>query len=120
MKLEREMQRRFPNNTLLSMDEIKKAYAFPPNKSFYAYLLSDEDSNVFVLRMPPINRKIVSAEFDYFNNEGYYLYRIKMPTLPRVIRNGYAYREKWDSDSEFFRIKRYKIKNWNQIKTVIH
>lgn len=119
MKSQQERQRRFPNSTLLSMDEIKKVYAFPQHKSFYAHLLSDEDGNVFVLRIPPLNRMPTEEEFDFFNSEGYYLYRIKMATLPRVIRNGYAYREKWDSDNEFFRIKRYKIKNWDQLKTGI-
>jgi hypothetical protein len=117
LKSQRERQRRFPDSTFLSIDEIRKAYAFPQYKSFYAILLSDENGNVFVFRIPPLNRMPTETEFDLFNSEGYYLYRIKMATLPRVIRNGYAYREKWDSDNEFFRIKRYKIKNWDQIKT---
>jgi hypothetical protein len=116
LKSQRERQRLFPDSKLLSMDEIKKAYAFPKYKSFYAILLSDENGNVFVFRIPPLNRTLTETEFDFFNSEGYYLYRIKMATLPRVIRNGYIYREKWDSDNEFFRIKRYKIKNWEQIK----
>ena len=31
------------------------------------------------------------AEFDLFDQEGHYLYKIIMPVIPKVIANGYIY-----------------------------
>jgi hypothetical protein len=120
MESERKRQKKGPPIPPLSMDDIKKAYAFPQHKSFFALLLSDDEGNVYALRIPSFIEMPPEAEFDFFSSEGYYLYRMKMSVLPRVIGNGFVYRDVWDSENEFFRVKRFKIKNWDQLKTDIN
>jgi hypothetical protein len=116
---EKKMNPRFPDKKPLSMNEIKQAFPLPKNKPFFLKLFADEEGNVyvFVFRMPDSRTKERSLEFDFFNNQGYYLYKVRMALLPRVIKAGYVYRDVWNEEREFFRVKRYKIKNWDQIKT---
>jgi len=117
---EKKSKLRFPNRKTLSVSEIEKAYALPKYKPFFMLLLSDDEGNVYVVRMPPVNIKEKrSVEFGFFNAEGFYLYKIKMPFLPRLIKNGLIYRQQWDAKKGLFFIRRYKIKNWEQIKAGI-
>jgi len=111
-----KMSSRFPNRESLSMNEIKKAYPLPKNKPFFLKLLSDDEGNVYVFDIPDLYAKEKRIEFDLFNSQGYYLYRVKMALLPRVIKTGYIFRDVWDKEGEFFRVIRYKIKNWDRIK----
>jgi hypothetical protein len=99
-----------------SKSEIEKFIKFPKYKSFYSGIIKDDKERIYIIRykLPIYKDKI--AELDLFNREGYYLYRIRMPVYPRIIKNGYVYR--WESDQEtgYRKVKRYKIKNWDQIK----
>jgi hypothetical protein len=114
---EKKSKSRSPNQKPLSMSEIEKAYAFPKYKPFFMLLLADDEGNIYVVRTPPFNMKERrSVEFDFFNAEGYYLYKIKMPVLPRIIKSGLIYRQEWDAKKGIFFVKRYIIKNWDQIK----
>jgi hypothetical protein len=114
---EKIMNPRFPDRKALSMNEIKQAYPLPKNKPFFMKFFTDEAGNVYVFVMPDLYTKEKYVEFDLFNRQGYYFYRIRMALLPRVIKGGYVYRDRWDEERGFCKIKRYKIKNWDQIKT---
>lgn len=113
---EKEMLLRFPNREPLSMNEIKKAYPIPEYKPFFSHLFTDDDGNVFILKMLPMHPNERLPEFDLFNSNGYYLHTVKMPLLPVVIKEGHVYGVRWEQEKEFCRIKRYKIKNWGQIR----
>jgi hypothetical protein len=53
-----------------------------------------------------------------FSKEGYYLYKVTMPSIPvAVIKDGYIYTSKREKDAGILRIIRYRIKNWDQIET---
>ncbi len=112
----KKMASRFPTREALSMSELKKAYPLPKYMPFFMRFFTDEEGNVYVFRIFNIVKIEKMASFDFFSNEGYFLHRLKMPFLPRVIKDGDVYREKWDQERGFFRIKRYRIKNWEQIK----
>ena len=116
----KDAKSRFPNMEALSMDEIKQAYPLPKNKPFFLKLFADEEANVyvFVFKMPDLRTKERALEFDFFNSQGYYFYKVRMALLPRVIKAGYVYSDSWNEEREFFRVNRYKIKNWDQIKIV--
>jgi len=113
---QKKMEPQFPSRETLSMSEIKKAYPLPKNMPFFMRFFTDEEGNVYVFRIFKLEKIEKMASFDFFSNEGYFLHRVKMPFLPRVIKDGYVYREKWEQERGFFRIKRFKIKNWKQIK----
>jgi len=113
---EKRRQSRFPSREPLSMSEIKKAYPLPENMPFFVHFLSDEKGNVYVYRMAGPGAKESMIACDFFNSEGYFLHELKLTFLPRVIKDGYVYAEKWEQAREFFLIKRFKIKNRGQIK----
>jgi hypothetical protein len=55
--------------------------------------------------------------FDLFNQEGYYLYKIKMREInPKIIKKGFIYTYRSNPDTGYFKVEKHKIKNWNQIK----
>ena len=107
----------FPNQKSLSLSEIEKAFALPKYKPFFLHLFTDDEGNVYAWRIPSVTSKQQRiAEFDFFSKEGYYLYKITMPLLPRLIKAGYVYQVRWDKEKGIDIIKRYRIKNWDQIK----
>lgn len=99
-----------------SRSEIKNAIKFPKYKSFYSMILKDDKGRIYVAKYKLSIDKDKIAEFDLFNREGYYLYKLKMSLYPRIIKDGYIYRTESDQETGYRRVKRYKIKNWDQIK----
>jgi len=99
-----------------SRSEIKKAIKFPKYKSFYSVILNDDKDRIYISRYKLSIDKDKIAEFDLFNKEGYYLYRVKMSHYPRTIKNGYVYKSESDQETGYRKVKRYKIKNWEEIK----
>jgi hypothetical protein len=55
-----------------------------------------------------------------FNKDGYYLYRVVIPIFPDFIIDGYHYTFRANEETGEESAKRYKIKNWNEIKTGIN
>ncbi len=49
-------------------------------------------------------------------NENKNLYRATIPSRPYVIKNGYLYTRIENEDTGEELVKRYKIKNWEEIK----
>lgn len=91
---------------------------FPKHKPHYGYILSDGDW-IFVMRYksPQDQREVWTV--DIFNKQGYYLYKSTLPVKPRLIKNGFVYLIDSSDESGNVRVKRYTIKNWNQIKEEI-
>jgi len=56
------------------------------------------------------------VKVDIFSPEGYYLYRSSLPPNTIIIKNGFLYTRELDEDEGMEYVKRYKIKNWEQIK----
>lgn len=63
---------------------------------------------------------MIKYKYDFFNNEGQYLYRVKIPegiTNIEIIKWGYVFSTSYNQETGYLQVKRYKIKNWDQIKT---
>ena len=55
--------------------------------------------------------------FDIFNSKGHYIFKAFINGISRpVLRAGYLYTLIYESETSAFFVKRYKIKNWDQIK----
>ncbi len=91
---------------------------FPKHKPYYGYILSDGDW-IFVMqyKSPQDQREV--WPMDIFDAQGYYLYKSTLPVRPQLIKNGFIYLIDSSDDSGNVRVKRYKIKNWEQIKREI-
>jgi len=112
-----ELQKRLPKGEKLSRSEVKRAYIFPRFKPFFSGIMSDDKGRIYV---GGYDSKDGRAYFDLFNKEGYYIYKIKpSPPYPRIIKKGYIYSVGRDRGTDYVKVKRFKIKNWDQIKEEI-
>ncbi len=111
-----ESQERFPRGEKLSRSEVKRGYIFPKFKPFFSDIISDNEGHIYVRRFKLYNPDDSSLYYDLFNGEGYYIYKIKIPLYTNIIKKGYVYSVKDDPDTGYVKVKRYKIKNWVQIK----
>jgi len=105
----------------VSRGEVEKAFEFPKHKPFYEWILNDDRGRFYVFKYNLPFFEEQTAVCDLFSKEGYYLYKVKMLKYPRLIKDGHAYKSyiyksSRHQNKEFTRIKRYKIKNWMQIK----
>jgi hypothetical protein len=83
-------------------------------------LNSDNVGRIYVRMFKLYNPNDRSEKFDVFCQKGYYIYRTNLPLFPNIIKNGYIYNIEFNQDTGYSKIKRYKIKNWEQIKTGIN
>jgi len=114
-----ETQRPTARGEKLSRSEVKRAYIFPEFKPFFDGIIGDDEGRIYVRMFKLYDPDDSSLYYDFFSKEGYYLYKIKIPFFPFMIRKGYVYSTKSDPDTGYLKIIRYKIKNWEQIKKKI-
>lgn len=91
----------------------------PKTKPFFNSILSDSESRIYVQRVPSPLTESKVYEYDILSEEGHYLYRSKFPCKPFVIKNKYFYTVIFEEETGLEFVKRFKIKNWDQIKTHI-
>jgi hypothetical protein len=99
-----------------SNPRIKLTFNTPSHVSFFYSLLVDSAKRIYVQTNHTRNKLEVDREVDVFSQDGYYLYKTKLPHYTEMIKDGFLYVYVID-DVEL--IKRYKIKNWDQIKAEI-
>ena len=102
--------RKWPNGTL------EEACKFPPHRPFYRNILVDEKKRIYVLRVMSVLEEDKDIEIDIFSESGYYIYKTRLPISPSIIRNGNVYEILTSEETEEEIIKKYRIKNWDQIK----
>jgi len=97
-------------------DTVKKAIQFPPHRPFFMRILCDDRERIYVMRFKSILDERKGYDFDIFSKEGYYLYKTFIPYFPHIIKNGFLYTRITSEETGEESIKRYKIKNWQNIK----
>ncbi|TET66647.1 MAG: 6-bladed beta-propeller [Candidatus Aminicenantes bacterium] len=98
---------------------LEEACAFPSSRPFFLGMIADDLQRLYLWRVKSVLDESEEQIFDVFSKDGYFIYRIKMAFLPELVKNGYLYNIEDDDDTGEVFIKRYKIKNWKQIKTGI-
>ena len=96
---------------------IEEACQFPAHRPFFSGFATDDKGRIYVRKIMSALDETETVEFDIFSSDGYYLYKTVLPFSPRVIKNGYLYNIDSDEETGDMRIKRFKIKNWDEIKT---
>ena len=94
---------------------VKEAVQWPSHRPYFNGIATDERGRIYVRRVKPVTDESEEAEFDIFSKEGYYLYKTNLPFTPVVIKNGYFYEYYSSEETGEVSIKRYKVKNWEQI-----
>jgi len=89
-------------------------------KPYFFDIFSDREGRIYAQRNNARKIETVEKEFDVFSKDGYYLYKAVCQNTPYVIKDGYYYTRIQNDDTGEVFVKRYKIKNWEQIKTGIN
>lgn len=89
---------------------------FAKYRPFYNRILKDDKGNIYVRKLKSVFDEEKSEEFDIFNPEGYYLYKIKLPFTPHLIKAGYIYHVHTDEEAGEIRLIRYMVKNWDSFR----
>jgi hypothetical protein len=100
-----------------SKRELRKIYNFAKYKPFFTGIITDDSGHIFLQKPKSILHKEIDTFFDLFSQEGYYLYKVKIPEInPHIIKMGYIYTLRYNPDTGYYKVERFKIKNWEQIK----
>jgi WD40 repeat protein len=89
---------------------------FPDYMAYFYSITTDDRSQIYVRKNPVSRESNTIHEYDVFNKEGRYIYKINLNHYPDVIRNGYLYTIVVNEETGLEQIKRYRIKNWGKIK----
>ena len=104
---------------LLSWDEERKRFQrieLPSHKPYFADIITDSRGRIWLNRFKSSGSRKGIKEIDIFSPQGKYIYRAKIPHFPKVLRNEYLYTTVYEPETEYRKIKRYKIKNWENIE----
>lgn len=88
----------------ISKSDAEKGSIFPEIWPLFYGLLNDDEYNIYFriprsLAVDPINKFL---DFDLFNKDGYYLYRVKMIHPPRIIKDGNLYSFRFDEEGYIY------------------
>ncbi len=103
--------------------ELEKKVLILKFRPFFDEIRLDEEGNIYAEKLKSYLSEDKGYEFDFFNKEGYYLYKVKIPegiANINVIKWGCVFSAPYNRETGYFQVKRYKIKNWEQIKTHTH
>jgi hypothetical protein len=95
---------------------LEEACDFPSSRPFFRGIKTDDLQRLYLWRVKSVFDKSEEQVFDVFSKDGYFIHRIRMGFLPKLIKDGHLYDIDEDEDTGEVFIRRYKIKNWKQIK----
>ena len=99
--------------------ELEKRVLISKFRPFYDEIRLDEEGYIYAEKLKSRLSEDKGCEFDFFNNEGQYLYRVKIPegiSNIEIIKWGCVFSTPYNQETGYFQVKRYKIKNWEKIK----
>jgi len=92
---------------------------FPEHKPYFYSIKTDSLKRIYIRKNPISRKSNINHEYDVFNQDGYYLYRIVIPILPDAINDGYLYTFRANEETGEESAQRFKINNWEKIKSEI-
>jgi hypothetical protein len=98
-----------------SWKDYFKFMPIPKYRPFFNRLLCDEKGRIYVVRIQPILYRKNYEIVDVFSKRGNFLYRLNMPYVPRIIRNGAIYIVD-KSDEDNIKVKKFTVKNYKSMK----
>jgi len=98
---------------------LEEAYKFPSFRPFFDFIIADDKLRIYIKRMMSVLRD-EGNDVDIFSKDGQYLYKTNISVVPHIIKHGFLYNIDIDEDTGNIKLKRFKIKNWDQIKTGIN
>jgi hypothetical protein len=99
--------------------DIQVILKLPEHWPCFYNLLTDSEKRIYVQTNHTQHQPEVDKEVDIFSPDGYYLYKSVIPYFTRVIKSGFLYSSFADEKSGVEYVKRFRIKNWEQIRARI-
>ncbi len=90
------------------------------NMPFFYSILTDSEGRIYIQTNTEDLEPTQLRPYDIFSRSGYYLYKTFLAIHPEVIKGGFLYTRTRDEETGDEIVQRYKIKNWDQIKTGIN
>ena len=100
----------------LTKENQEAAFQFPSHRPFFNRVLVDELGRIYVREAESILERSGEVRLDVFSGKGHYLYRLTIPFTPDLIHSGFLYDISISEDTGEVRIKRFKIRNWDQME----
>jgi len=97
-------------------DVVEASCQFPPHRPFFYGMTIDEEDRIYVRKAPSVLDDSDRVELDIFSQDGYYLYKVFLPFNPEIIKGGLLYDISTSEETSEVKIKRYRVKNWDQIE----
>jgi hypothetical protein len=94
----------------------REEMVFPEHRPYFGGFMADDGGRIYVMRLKSVLDESPEFAFDVFSKDGYYIYKMKLPFKTALIKVGFVYEIREDKESGDFKIIRYKIRNWEQIK----
>jgi len=100
----------------ISDEVLETACQFPPHRPFFNRILLDNAGRTYVRNARSVLDRNAGTQMDIFSRDGYYLYRASFPFAPDLIHAGYVYDVFTSDETGTVEIKRYRVKNWDQME----
>jgi hypothetical protein len=97
-------------------DVVEASCQFPSHRPFFYGMTVDEAGRIYVRKAPSVLDESDQVELDIFGKDGYYLYKTYLSFNPDIIKDGFLYDIFTSDETGDVKIKRYSIKNWDQIE----
>jgi hypothetical protein len=97
-------------------DVVEEGADFPDHRPFFNGVASDDIGRIYVSKQKSVLDESQEVEFDIFGPEGFYLYRTTLSFRPNLVKDGYLYRTTYSEETGVYKVIRYRIKNWGEIK----
>jgi len=97
-------------------DVVEEGANFPGHRPFFNEIASDDRGRIYVKKLKSVLDESEEAEYDIFSADGYYLYTTKFTLFRGLIKGGFLYDTSYSDETGEYKVIRYKIKNWDQIK----
>lgn len=108
------------SNINIQRKKVEETLHFREYRSCFEKLITDDNQRIYVQKVKSVFAEDDDYTFDVFSRDGLFLYKLSLSFSPELIQNGFLYDISTSQDSAVVMIIRYKIKNWDQIKTGIN
>ena len=106
-------------NIDIPQKQVEETLHFNSTRSYLDQIIVDDEDRIYVRRVKSILNPDSDVEFNILNSEGYYIFDLYLPFTPQLIRHGHLYHININETTGEETVIRYKIKNWDQLKTGI-
>ncbi len=97
-------------------DVVEEGANFPGHRPFFNEIASDDTGRIYVRKLKSVLDESKEGDYDIFSADGYFLYTTKFNLSRGLIKGGFLYDTSYSDETGEYKVIRYRIKNWDQIK----